>query len=67
MNSDPREILKKSKGFCRALLAFKWIRSHKTATRGCFTVDRGVVKGGVAVFLHSENLKYSETKHGSSN
>lgn len=67
MNFDPREILKASKGVYRALLACKWRHSHKTATRDCFTVDRGVVKGGVAVFLHSENLEYSETKHGSLN
>jgi len=39
----------------------------QNATGGCFTVDRGVMKGGVAVFLHSVNLEYSETKHGSLN
>ena len=38
MNSDLREIVKTSKRVYRELLAFKWIRSHKTATRGCFTV-----------------------------
>jgi hypothetical protein len=37
----------------------------KTATKGCFTADR---RGeGIKVFSHSENLEYSETKHGSLN
>jgi hypothetical protein len=36
-----------SKRVYRALLICKWVRSHKTKTRGCFTVERsGEGRGG---------------------
>jgi hypothetical protein len=35
------------------------------ATKGSFTADRR--REAITVFSHSENLEYSETKHGSLN